>query len=363
MKKVIWIVSIWLVVINLFALAGVNRLNLTGDTALNDRAPSEYTQEKTWSVFSLHPHWDEHWYVSVARDGYFVDHHTYHSNTAFFPLYPVSIKLLTFISGSYVVSGLLLSIAFLFGACIFLYNLVKEFHPEAASVRTVMLLLFFPTAFFLSSVYAESSFLFFSVATFYFLFKRKFWIAGLFGLLASLTRITGLFLLLPFLVELFVAYNGKIWRKESLSVLLIPAGTLMYFTYLAIHFGNFFQFFAAQAEWGRNFSLNVSHLSFQGTNAISTSLDILFVIFAIVISIYILKKMRTSYGVYMLAILLAAIASGTFISMGRIVLALFPLYIFAASLKSETTRFAWLLPSTLLLGLYTLLFVNGYWAG
>lgn len=363
MKKVIWIVAIWIILINVFALASVNRLNLTGDTTLNERDPSAYTQTQSWNLKTLHPHWDEHWYLSIARDGYFTNHKTLHSNTAFFPLYPLLIAGVEIFTGNYVIAGVFLSIVFLFLSAIFLWRLVKKFHPENNPVRAVMFLLMFPTAFFLNSIYAESIFLFFSIAFFYFLFKKNFWVAGIFGFLAGLTRITGLFLLIPFAWELYELYKFKLWRRESLPLLLIPLAPVLYFAYLKIAFGNFFQFFDAQAEWGRTFSFNFSHFSFNGTNAVSTSLDIAFVLFGILASIYIIKKIRVSYGLYMLAVILAAVATGTCMSMGRILLVLFPLFILASSLKHEHSRFAWMLPSALLLGLYTILFVNGYWAG
>jgi|GEM_PF-4302727 len=65
----------------------------------------------------------------------------------------------------------------------------------------------------------------------------------------------------------------------------------------------------------------------------------------------------------MLAILLAAVSTGTVISMNRIVLVLFPMFIALAHIKNEDAKFAWMFPSTLLLGFYTLLFVQGFWAG
>ena len=65
----------------------------------------------------------------------------------------------------------------------------------------------------------------------------------------------------------------------------------------------------------------------------------------------------------MFATLAIALSTGKIMSIGRYILVLFPIYILLASIKSETVRFAYALLSTLLLSMYVILFVNGYWAG
>jgi len=62
-------------------------------------------------------------YLGIAKDGY-----AYQFTQAFFPLYPILVKLVNYIVGNLVISGLLVSnVAFLFGLVIFLSSSVISF--------------------------------------------------------------------------------------------------------------------------------------------------------------------------------------------------------------------------------------------
>jgi hypothetical protein len=82
-----------------------------------------------------------------------------------------------------------------------LYRLVEEDFDSEHAYRTVLYLSVFPTAFFLATAYSESLFLFIALLSFYNMRRGHWWTAGLLGLLASLTRQVGLFLLIPFYCE------------------------------------------------------------------------------------------------------------------------------------------------------------------
>ena len=71
--------------------------------------------------------------------------------------------------------------------------------------RAVWLLAIFPTSVFFTTLYTESLFLMTSVAAFYYARRSRWALAGIWGLLASLTRVTGLLLLLPLAWEYSVA--------------------------------------------------------------------------------------------------------------------------------------------------------------
>jgi len=75
------------------------------------------------------------------------------------------------------------------------------------------------------------------------------------------------------------------------------------------------------------------------------------------------RKIRTSYGLYMLATIAVALNTGTFMSIGRYILVLFPIYILIASIKNEYLQKSWMFLSILLLSMNIILFVSNYWAG
>lgn len=365
MKKVIILFFSWLFIINLFAVLGNNRLNLLPDTSYSWIDSKLTSPEKTMDIVSLHAKWDSYWYMTIAEEGYNFRGENQLSNIVFFPLYPYTVKLIGLLTGlNFVLAGWVVSTIFALLSVVLLYKLVKEFHPDSDPLVTIFLLLIFPTAFFLNAVYTESMFLFFSIASFYFTLKKKYILASVFGLCGALTRLTGLLLFLPLLVEYFQHNKKSLFNLKAASFLLIPFGTFLFFLYHLIRFGDFFLFLKVQSFWGRGFNLNENHFALQNGPALSNvSLDIFFTIFSLIVTFFVLRKLRFSYGLYMLLTILIPLSSGTFMSIGRYILILFPIYILGASIKDKVTNHIWILISALLLALYTIQFVNHYWAG
>jgi len=368
MKKIIGIFVFWLLVVNVFALFSLNRFNLNEDTAYK-WIDSSFSQEQSWDISSLHARWDSFWYLDVAQNGYSVGQNSWElSNIVFFPLYPFLIKIISFFTfGNVIFAAWLSSVFFLFLGLFYLFKLVKEFHPEINPYLPVIFLLVFPTAFFLNAVYTESLFLFLSVATFYYARKKNFVYAGIFGLLSSLTRITGVLLFIPLIWEYLKNYNFHLkpaFNLKILPIFLVPLGTFGFFLYHYFKFGNFFLFLEIQKNWGRAFAFQKDHFDFFSNPAIvNFCLDALFIIFVLVVLYFVFKKLRASYGLYMLATLIVVLSTGTFMSIGRYILVLFPIYILLASIKNQFIRQSWIFASTLFLAMYIILFVNNYWAG
>ena len=365
-KKIVVLFIAWVIIVNVFAILALNRFNLKVDTAYTWIDPNKFSQEKQWDPVSLHARWDSFWYTDIAENGYVFKGPEKLSNIVFFPLYPLLIKVTSFfVDGNLMLAGWLLSITFLFLALFYFAKLIREFHKEIDYKLPLMLLLIFPTAFFLNAIYTESLFLFLSIAAFYYALKKNFVLAGIFGFFASLTRITGALLFIPLLWEYFK--NRKFTRpfnKELLSIFLVPLGTLSFFLFHYFKFGDFFLFFRVEGWWGRAFSLNKDHfLLLTHPAAVNLFTDVLFVIFAVMATYFVFKKLRTSYGLYMAATLLVALGTGTLMSIGRYLLVLFPIYILLAKLKDQYQLFAYIFISVLLFAMNVILFVNNYWAG
>ncbi|PKL72190.1 hypothetical protein CVV26_02670 [Candidatus Kuenenbacteria bacterium HGW-Kuenenbacteria-1] len=264
-------------------------------------------------------------------------------------------------------AGWILSIIFLFLSLLYFFKLIKKFHPEIDPYLLIFLLIIFPNAFFLNAIYAESLFLFLSLASFYYALKKQFILAGIFGFFASLTRPTGIFLFVPLMWEYLKNYNFNLIRSlnlKILSIFFIPIGALSFFLYHYFKFGDFFLFFKVSSWWGRSFELNKEHFLFFSNPAIvNFCLDISFVIFILISIYFIFKKLRISYGLYALTTLAVALSTGTFMSIERFILVLFPIYILGASIKNQYLQQAWILISILFLAMNITLFVNNYWAG
>jgi Gpi18-like mannosyltransferase len=166
-----------------------------------------------------------------------------------FPLFyqPQPRGRLPFIAGLIIsnLAGLVMFVA--------LYRLVWEDFGQARAYRTVLYLAVFPTAFFFAAAYNEAIFLCLSVFSFYFMRRNRWWLAGLFGFLASLTRSAGLLLFLPFCYEYLRQQNFQLKkiRFDIISSLLIPVDTGVFALYCYFRFHDLLAFSHAQAGWTR----------------------------------------------------------------------------------------------------------------
>jgi Gpi18-like mannosyltransferase len=365
-NKALLLAISWLIIVNFIGLIAVNRFNLGADNAYRWIPVEKYDQHQSWNVVNIHSRWDSNWYQDLVKKGYERNANDTLSNLVFFPLYPLLMKVVSiFTMGNLVLAGWIVSSLFLLLSCVLLFKFVKKFHKEADPIQAVFLLLIFPTAFFLNAVYTESLFLFLSLATFYFAFEKKYFWAGVVGFLASLTRVSGILLFLPILLQ-FIITEGYDFRvlKKSWPLMFIPLGTALFFIYHWIYFGDPFLFFRIESAWGRSFSLNTDHfILFSRASVANFSLDIFYLLFGIFIISHLLKLKKYPYALYVASTIGVAVASGTLMSIGRYVLVLFPIYIVGASIKNEITKYLWIIISAMLMALNTYLFVNWYWAG
>ncbi|HSO63220.1 MAG TPA: mannosyltransferase family protein [Desulfobacterales bacterium] len=355
--------AVWLVIVNLFALLAFNRLNLAPDTAFEWMSPGTYKVKQSWDIISLHNRWDSYWYLDIAQNGYYLRGEAI-SNVVFFPLYPLLVRLTgPFAGGDLVLAGWMLSSLFLLLTVAMATRLSQEFHPGIDPTLPAAFLLAYPAAFFLNAVYSESLFLFLSLATVFWALRRNFMIASIFAALASATRVAGVFLFVILFVE-FVQSNG--WRalvtRRVWPLALAPFGALAFCLYHWIAFDDFFLYFKVQRAFGRDFEMEAGDfLARNGPDLANKMLDLAYTAVAILLGVVALRRLRPSYGVYMLVSLGIALSSGTTLGIARYSMVLFPIYFIAAGIRSPVGRGAWFFGSTLLLALDIIRFVNHYW--
>ena len=357
----------WLVLVNLFALTAFNRLNLAPDTAFDWMTEESVRPvRQNWDIIDLHNRWDSYWYLNIAQEGYVDRDEKSISNVVFFPLYPLLIRAFAPLAGgNLVLAGWLLSSAFLMLSVRVLVRLTQEFHPGIDPLLPPLFLLAYPAAFFLNAVYSESLFLFLSISMVILALRRSFFLAGVCAALASATRIAGVFLFVPLLVE-FVQANG--WRAlltpRAWPLALAPAGALAFFVYHWIAFDDFFLYLRIERLYGRDFRFSAMGPAVGSSpNLVVAICDAAFVGAALFMGVLALKKFRPSYGLYMLVSLAVALSSGTNLGIARYSMVLFPIYLIAAGIRSVVGRSAWFFGSALLLALNIICFVNHYWAG
>ncbi len=288
-------------------------------------------------------HWDGRWYLRIAENGYNA------KSAAFFPFYPAVIRLLKEFTIEPVVGGLLVSNLAFLAVCIFFYKLVRLDYDRQVSARALWYLALFPTAFYFSTLYAESVFLAFVLFAFYAARTGRWWIAGFCGMLAGLTRNLGVFLLAPLLYEYLARNDFKLRavRPDLAWLGLIPVGPVIFMVYLWQVLGNPLAFLTAQKFWHRSFAfpweavyracLNILTDYNPGRNL----LDLLFTVLAGLLIGLAGRKIRFSYLLYLLIGLLIPLCSTApqagLYSMPRFVLVLFPIYLILAG----RVRSAW----------------------
>jgi len=321
-------------------------------------------------------------YLWIAQNGYGL------YEQVFFPLYPWLIRWLAKFIHNYIFSGLLISHLVFFAGLYFLYRLLFFDYSERFVRRTIILLLLFPTSFFFASFYSESLFFFLMVATFYFARRGKWLVCGIFGALASATRVVGIFLLPALLIEFYnqlkhssgiknQASNIKHQAPSLLSLFLIPAGLVFYMRYLAIHWGDPLLFAHVQEYFGAQRTSGKIILLYQVfwryfKMVLTTKADPLYFVvwlefltalgfLGLLVWGY-FQKIRHSWLAFGISAYLLPTLSGTFSSLPRYALVIFPGFI-ALNLLVEKYRWGKILYLifTALLLISTALFTRGYW--
>jgi len=338
-------------------------------TSVHEGVSAPVSEGACWYL-SIWYQWDANWYMSIVTDGYqWISGDQ--SNVAFFPLYPLTVKAAGWLlGGRYLRAGLLLSNAYLLLGMVFFHRLVKNDYGEDMARRAVWLLAIFPTSVFFSALYTESLFLLTSVACFYYARQGRWAMAGAWGALASLTRVTGLLLLLPLAWE-YLAQRGFSLKKLSpaaLWLMLVPVGTGLFMLYLYVDFDRPLAFAETQASgWGHEFVpvwSSVTHdISFlTGQSEIWVVYELAATALLIALIVLSVKKLPGSYTLYMVLSLLMPLVGGTTKSMSRYLLVLFPVFILLAMLTGRRRVFlAVSAASIALLAISTVAFATGRW--
>ena len=333
--------------------------------------------------------WDGAWYAEIATEGY---GERAPASTAFFPLYPMLVRLGVFVGGGPALWGVLISLVSTFFALFFVYRIGEHLLDVRAARAATLCLALFPTAFFLNAVYTEAPFLALTAGSVWAaLVRRDFLLAGLLGALAAATRNVGVLLLVPLLLE-WARYRGELGPRAVFGMALVPAGLVAYAAYLWARFGDPLVFARQQGDyWNREASGPLATLGdawtaagvgmeyvldpatlFLGTDATpaleaSNVLNLGFLIFFLLVALAGLFVLPPGLWVYTTALVLLPVLAPSprfpLMSLPRFVLAAFPVFLVLGHLlsRSRWTLAAWLLFSGGLGVALTALYVTWRW--
>ena len=175
--------------------------------------------------------WDAGYYLQIARDGYSFDG----NERAFFPLYPLLVRIISLSGMPLLWSGLLVSIAGFVASSLLLFKLVALHASRRQGLLAVAALVCAPLSFFFLASYAESLYLALSIAAVYFA-RRGWFIASGFAIcMAGAARPQAFILVIPLLLEAWV--RRERWRAHITQVIvglaLVPLGTGAFTVWLA----------------------------------------------------------------------------------------------------------------------------------
>ncbi len=331
--------------------------------------------------------WDSAWYLVIARYGYRPDlGHFTASRTAFFPLYPLGVRAVSWLGSPPIVAGVLISLGALALALYGIHRLAAlEFGSLEAARLAVLATAFAPMAFFLSAVYSESLYLALSVGVFWSAREGRWALAGVLGGLAAATRSTGLLLLLPVLALYLygprrdrppdrdgargLAPRYRV-RSDVLWLALIPAAVALFSLWLGLSGGDALAPFRSQQIWGRHFagpyvaiwdgiraafegarqllSFQHTHVYFPaapGSPTVAASHNLMLLAFlaaAVPLVVLVVRRLPLAYALYVLAALALPlsypVAGQPLMSLPRFVLVLFPLQLGLGAWLAEHRR-------------------------
>lgn len=252
--------------------------------------------------------YDSLWFISIARDGY--QEHT----AAFFPLYPLLLKLGGDTEIGMAIVGVFVSNASFLFALYIVHRLTEMDFSEKVAKITVFLLAFFPTTVFFSAVYADSLFLLLLLLTFY-LARRSYWLmAGIMGLLAALTRNPGILVFFALVYEYIVSANSD-RKKYSLidiaSISLPLVGFISVQAYFSAIFGNKLSGITSQQFYHRDIGWpwvpvwkDFYNISTFNSFDLTTFVNFIVIVFAFVLTVKYRNVLKASYCFFLLGIML-----------------------------------------------------------
>lgn len=306
-------------------------------------------------------------YINIAQNGY------EKNEVAFFPLYPLLIRLVASILGFPVAALVITSFALVIILLLF-PRYLSQIGTTKNSRWFLFFFLTFPTSFFLQSAYTESLFILFILLTLFFDKKNNTMATIVFGLLAGMTRVVGIFLTLPLLLS----------KRRKATFLAPVLGFLSYAGYLWISTDDPLKFFHVQSQFGAGRTTNVILLPqvlyrylkiflTADLNYLYFIAAIEFGIFLFVLSILVYDLFRITHkkatgnlsdrlglNLFGFSLLIFPTVTGTLLSMPRLVLPILTLYLVLSEIKNVYIKVTIAGIFSLLHIILLMFFIQGY---
>lgn len=339
-------------------------------------------------------------YLTIAKSGYSAQF-----TQVFFPLFPILLgladKILFFLNP--IINGLLISNFCLFIALVIFSRLLSIDYKSDDIKWMILFVLIIPTSFYFGSLYTESFFFLFVISSFLAARKKRWWLSGILGALATASRLVGIFLLPALLWEWQKENRSKYqvlsikYKKDKLNtskfldrflhtifcvlhspiLYIVPLGIVAYMVYLQIAFGDWLYFWHVQPVFGAERSgsniILLPQVIWRYIKILTSIpiakesfwiplLELTSTISAIVLLLIAhIRKVRLSYLIFSWLAVLTPTMTGTFSSMPRYILVAFPIFIALGLIKSRLFKILLSVICLMLSVILTILFTRGHW--
>lgn len=219
--------------------------------------------------------WDADFFLRIARDGY--DHgfqydpsgHLIGNTLAFFPGYPMCVRVLSWLGLPYPAAGVVVSLLAGAAATVLIHLLGRRLRDDRFGYVLAVLLCAQPMSVLFTMAYSEALFCALVLAMLLAMHHRWWLAAGAFGAAAGLTRTTGLAAALT-----LAAYAGwRLWTDRAepgtprLRPILASLAALVavpaYWLWVGVRLGRLDGWFVQQSEgWGTKIDWGAASLDF-----------------------------------------------------------------------------------------------------
>jgi len=357
-KKIFWLYIIIKLIILIATLIGM-------------QIPEEHSAVKKYlsnDFLNAHAQFDASAYLDIAINGYNQEYNNGNGNYSYFPLFPILIKIFSYLLGiewsAFILSNILSLV------CIYLlYLVIQDNYNDTIAYRSCLLFVFFPVIYFFNMMYTESLFFMFILLMFYYGKCGKWWLVGVLGFLATSTRMPGIIMVFPMLY-LYWKQNKKL-NFDFLWLLLIWLPIPLLFSYFYYSTGDFFIMFHTFDNPSYGFGMTIPGAAlfrllyqiFQQTNIQTILYMLLNIIFGfsfIILTILSWRLKYKEYAIFMTSYLLLILVPSRINAHIRYYMLMFPAYIILAKYNINTkliTKFLYMF-SIILIILFTIRHVN-----
>jgi hypothetical protein len=195
--------------------------------------------------------WDGRWYRTVAENGYLLEPGR-QSDPAFFPLYPMLLRVVHATGFSYEAAGVLLANGAFLVALFLFETLTREMLGRALARRATLYLALFPMGFVFSMAYPESVVLCLIALAALAALRRRWLVVAALAAVGTLARPEMLFVSLALLP---LARAERERRGAAIGAMLAPPAALASFAlYLQMRLHDPLAWTHAERAWGRRFT-------------------------------------------------------------------------------------------------------------